>query len=283
MKIFVYGGTGLVSGFVIKQLLEQGHEVYAGTRKPESVKETPNLHWVHVDKDKSGSGLETLDKVDRVFLLSPPGYTDQYSILYPWIERAKSKQIKKVVLMSAIRVDHAPDDAPFRKLEIALENSGLNYTILRPNWFMQNFQTFWISGILKDRKIYFPGGNAKTSFIDVRDIASSVVSALLNDSLNGKGITLTGKESLSHEEVAEKISKATGISVGYVDITPADFKKGLVSAGVPEDYSDFLVYIAGMLKEGYVAPVLNSVKEITGKDPISFEEYAKEYKKVWLN
>ncbi len=283
MKIFVYGGTGLVSGSVVDGLLKLGHEVYAGSRNPESGRKAPNLHWVFADSTKPNEGLVVLDQVDRAFFISPPGQTNQYEILNPWLEKAKAKKLDKFVLMSAIGIDHAPPEAPFRKFEIALETSGVPFTILRPNWFMQNFHTFWISGILKDRKIYFPGGDAKTSFIDSRDIAASAVSALLNDSLNGKGLTLTGKEALTHEEVAKKISKVTGLSIDYVDISPEDFQKGLIEAGLSKEYSEVLLYIANVLKEGHVAPVLTTVQELTGKEPISFDQYAEDHKKSWLN
>ncbi|TGL64319.1 NAD(P)H-binding protein [Leptospira sarikeiensis] len=283
MKVFVYAGTGHISGLVIKKLLDLGHEVYAGTRKPEEGKKSNGLHWVFADATQPNKGLEILEKVERAFFLSPPGYTDQYSVLNPWFEKAKSVKLKKTVLMSAMGVDFAPPEAPFRKLELSLENSGLSYTILRPNWFMQNFQTYWISSILKDKKIYFPAGDAKTSFIHADDIASSVVSVLLDDSFNGKGLTLTGKEAITHGEVADKISKHTGLKIGYEDISPETFKSGLLEAGLPEDYASFMVFIAGALKEGHASPILNTVKEITGKEPISFDQYAEENKKVWLN
>ncbi|TGM53248.1 NAD(P)H-binding protein [Leptospira adleri] len=283
MKVFVYAGTGLVSGLVVDNLLAKGHEVYASSRNPDSGKKAANLHWVKTDASQPNLGLEILDKVDRAFFLCPPGYTDQFSVLNPWIEKAKSKKLQKVVLMTAIGIDHSPEDLPFRKLEISLEKSGLAYNIIRPNWFMQNFQTFWISGILKDKKIYFPGGNAKASFVDARDIASSAVTLLLDDSSSGKGFTLTGKEAITHDEVAQKLSKATGLNIIFADITSEDFKNGLVSAGVSEDYANVLVYIAGALKDGHAAPISNAVKEITGKDPITFDQYAGDNKKAWLN
>lgn len=283
MKIFVYGGTGLVSGLVLEKLLAEGHEVYAGTRHPENGKKAQNLHWVFSDAQKPSEGVEILEKVDRAFFVSPAGYTNQYEILSPWLEKAKAVKLGKFVLMSAMGVEYAPEEAPFRKLEIAIEKSGLNYTILRPNWFMQNFQTYWLSGILKDRKIYFPGGEGKTSFIDARDIASSAVAVLLGDSSNGKGITITGKEALTHAEVAAKISEKTGLKVDYVDITPKDFQAGLIGAGLSEDYAGFMAFIANALKEGHSAPIFASVQELTGKEPISFDQYVQDHKGVWLN
>ena len=171
---------------------------------------------------------------------------------------------------------------PFRKLEIALEQSGLSYNIIRPNWFMQNFQTYWISGILSDKKIYFPGGDAKVSFIHAKDIASTAITLLLTDEFKNQAFALTGKEAITHSDVASKLSKATGLSISYVDITPEDFKKALLGAGLKEDYADFMVFIAGNLKQGHSSPIIDSIKKITGKDPISFDEYAAENKKVWL-
>ncbi len=282
MKVFIYGATGKVGGSVIDLLLAKGHEVFAGTRKPETGRKAAGLTWVAADAANPQLGLEVLDKVDAAFFIAPPGFTDQYAILSPWIARAKEKKLSKVVLMTAMGVEHAPAEAPFRKVELMLESSGLNYNIIRPNWFMQNFQTFWISGILRDGKIYFPGGKAKTSFIDSHDIAQVAAVLLTSDTHKNRAFALTGSEALTHDEVAAKLSSATGKSISYADITPEEFKKGLLSGGVPEDYADFLVFIAGNLREGHSAGVHSSVKDITGKDPIRFDQYAKDNKSAWL-
>lgn len=282
MKVFVYGATGSIGSKVVDGLLNKGHEVYAASRHPEKGKKVTNLHWIYADAQKPNEGVDVLEKVEAAFFISPPGLTDQFSILNPWLEKAKSIKLKKFVLNTAMGVDHAPEEAPFRKLEIAVEKSGLNYNIIRPNWFMQNFQTYWISGILKDKKIYFPGGDAKVSFINVDDIASTAITLLLTDDFKNQAFALTGKEAITHSEVASKLSKATGASISYVDITPDDFKAALLGAGLPEDYADFMVFIAGNLKQGHSSPIVDSVKKITGKDPISFDEYAEQNKKVWL-
>ncbi|WCL50194.1 NmrA family NAD(P)-binding protein [Leptospira sp. GIMC2001] len=282
MKIFVYGGTGTVGGFLIDELLAKGHEVYAGTRNVSNQKAEKNLNWVHVDSNQKTLGLEVLEKVERMFLLSPPGETEQFAILNPWVEKAKSVGISKVVLMTAMGVDSAPPEAPFRKLEIALENSGLNYNIIRPNWFMQNFNSFWIHGILADRKVYFPGGKANVSFIDAHDIASVAASLITDDSKKNLSYNLTGSESIDHDKAASIMSQVTGLDIQYVDVNPDDFYKSLVSAGLSEDYSKFLLYIASALRDGYAAPISNSVKELTGKDPITFEKYARTYKESWI-
>ncbi|TGL85515.1 NAD-dependent epimerase/dehydratase family protein [Leptospira congkakensis] len=281
MKVFVYGGSGLVGGHLVTELLKAGHEVFAGSRKPESQKSSTNLHWVFADSSELNKGLEVLEKVDAAYFLSPPGQTNQYEILSPWIEKAKQVGLKKLVLMTAMGVEHAPPEAPFRKTEILLEGAGIPWNIIRPNWFMQNFHTFWISGIKQDGKIYFPGGSAKTSFIDAKDIAS-VASVLLTTTKNeNQAFTLTGPESIDHNEVANHLTKVSGKTIGYVDVNPKVFESSLVSAGLPKDYAAFLVMIAGALKDGFASPIVDTVKTLTGKDPISFGQYAKENADAW--
>lgn len=283
MKFFIYGGSGLVSSKLIEILLSKGHSVKAGSRNPSEQKQEKNLEWVKVEAYEPKEGLNTLEKVDAAFLLSPPGYTAQYDILYPLVAKAKELNLKKVVLMTAIGVEFAPPEAPFRKLELALIDSGLHYAILRPNWFMQNFNAFWIEGILKDQNIYFPGGDAVVSLIDARDISSTIAEVLVSDKFNNREINLTGSEAISHEQVAKIMTEVLGKKINYVDVDPNDFLKSLISGGLPEDYSNFLLYIAGALREGHASAINSNIKEITGKDPILFKNYVQDYKEAWIN
>ena len=282
MKIFVYGATGQIGSGVVERLLGAGHEVWAATRNPEKQERRENLTWVQVDSARPGSGFEALTEVERAFLMSPPGQADQNEVLGPWVQEAAKAGLQKVVMMTALGLDQAPPEVPFRKLELALINSGLPYNIIRPNWFMQNFNTFWIEGILRDKTIYFPGGEAKTSFIDSRDIVESAFILLTGDEHTGKEFALTGSEALTHDEVAALIGKSTGVDIRYIDVGPEDFRASLVRAGLPEDYADLLVSLAANLAAGYNAGVSGAVKDITGKDPVLFGEYATAYKDAWL-
>ncbi len=281
MKLFIYGATGTVSGALTSKLLQVGHEVFAGTRHPEKMPQQQRLHAVHIDSHNPTENLSVLEKVDGAFLIGPPAVVDAYSALHPLIEKAKSVKLKKLVVMSAYGVEHAPAEAPMRHVELEVESSGIPFNLIRPNWFMQNFHTFWISGILNDAKIYFPGGEAKTSFIDTRDIASVAFELLTGNKHVNTAFTLTGSEPLTHAEVAVKLSKVTPKPVAYVDITSETFQQALLGAGLPSDYVGFLAYIAGALKSGTAASVNDNVKLITGKEPILFDQYATDFKDKW--
>lgn len=274
-KILVIGASGLIGKEIVRELKSKGLTVYESTsRIPEH-----DLQ-VQINLD-TGNGLKSaLSKVDRLFLLSPAGFADQHRILSPVVREAKMQKLKKVVLMTAFGAD-ADETSPFRRLEVELENSGLQFNILRPNWFMQNFNTFWKQGILDEQKIMLPAGNAKTSFIDSRDVSAVAARLLIDDSLKNTNFDLTGPDALTHEDIAKEISNQIGTRVTYSDIDPADLKSELISAGLPEDYVNFLVLIFGFLREGYNSGVTDNVEKILGFKPRSFKDYANDYKQYW--
>ena len=161
----VIGASGTVGSELSRRLAERGHRVLRATSKPAAVGQV-RLDLV------SGEGVAAaFAGVDRAFLLAPPGHVNQHELLVPAIEAARAQGVKKLVLMSAMGAN-ASDELPLRRAELALIGSGLAWNVIRPNWFMQNFHTFWLEGIRTQGKIQLPVGRAKGSFIDARDIAA---------------------------------------------------------------------------------------------------------------
>lgn len=274
--ILVVGANGTVGSELVKLLKAQGYR----TRSTTSKEITNTEEVVHMNM-ATGEGIHrAFEGVDRAFLLSPPGFADQYSLLSPLIQEAKRRGLKKVVLMSAMGAN-ANEATPFRRAEVELEKSGLSYNIVRPNWFLQNFNTFWIQGINEQGKILLPAGSAKASFIDARDISAVSAKLLTTDTWENKDFDITGPQAVDHSEVAAAISKATGRKIEYQEIAPEVFKQGLLKAGAPEEYASFLVMIMGFLKEGYNAKTTEFIKQITGSAPRSLTQYVNDYKSSW--
>ncbi|MDR3607636.1 MAG: SDR family oxidoreductase [Oligoflexia bacterium] len=277
----VVGASGTVGSEIVRLLKEQGHAVRATTSKESRAQNKDGVEWVHLDVG-TGAGIKAaFDGVDRAFFLSPPGYADMYKTLSPLVQEAKRRALKKVVLMTAMGAN-ATETTPFRRVEIELEKSGLTYNIVRPNWFMQNFNTFWVQGIKQQGKILLPAGKAKTSFIDARDISAVAAKLLTGDSLNNRDFDITGPEAIDHDQVAEIISAVSKKNVVYQEVEPSVLQKGLIAAGLPEDYCNFLIMILGFLREGYNAKVTENVQLILGRPPIAFEQYAKDTKQAWI-
>lgn len=274
-RTLVVGANGTVGKEVVRLLQQAGQEVVEATSKPPTRRSQVRLDLA------TGEGVsQALAGVDRAFIMAPPGFTNQDEILTPLIERAAQQKLNRIVLLSALGADVAETN-PLRKAELLVEQSGLPYNVLRPNWFMQNFNSYWIEGILKEQAIKVPVGDARTSFIDARDIAASAAALLTEGEHANRTFELTGSESLTHAEAAALLSSATGSAIRFEDIAPAQMLDQLLAAGLPRPYAEFLIVILGALKEGYAARTTDAVKLITGRAPIRFAQYAQDYRAAW--
>ncbi len=276
-KTLVIGATGTVGTELMRILKSSGIAVRGTTSKPIKATESD---MVQADLS-TGAGLEqAFEGVDKAFLISPPGYADQYRILSKLIQQSIKSHVQKVVLMTAMGAN-ANEESPFRRAEVEFEKSGLIYNIIRPNWFFQNFHTFWIQGIKDHGKILLPAGNALVSFVDTRDISAVAAKLLTTSDYNNRAFDLTGAKPHSHDDVAVALSKATGRKITYQEIAPEALRQGLLTAGLPSDYVEFLLMIFGFLREGYSARVENSVNDLLGRSPITLEDYARDHKNLW--
>ena len=140
------------------------------------------------------------------------------------------------MLNSALGAGDYPKSFPswHRKVEEKLKASGLAYAILRPNSFMQNMQTYYASSIRSQGAFYVAMGNARISFIDVRDLARVAAKVLTSPEHQGQTFELNGPEALTYGEVADKVSRVTGRKVRYVDIPDEAQRKSMLELGMPE-------------------------------------------------
>jgi hypothetical protein len=81
--------------------------------------------------------------------------------------------------------------------------------------------------------------------------------------------------------VAAILSTAAGRSIGYTEVTPEVMRQGLLAAGLPAEYADFLLLILGYFKAGYAERTTDAVQRITGRTPIVFEQYARDHRAAW--
>jgi len=270
-KILVLGATGTVGRPLVNALLAKGETVKAASRGGQPIEGAEGVVFEFGRTETFGPALKS---VDRVYALLPSGYVNSMELLLPFIEAAAARKVK-VVFQSVFGVD-ADDNIPYRQVEIALEKSGTPYVILRPNWFADNFHTFWKAGI-DHGQISLPAGVGKSSFIDARDIAESAAAALTSSAVNGKAFNLTGSEALSYTEAASILSEVLGRPVSYVAVADDAFVATLTGAGVPADYARFLASIFYPVREGWTAIVTGDVEALTGKQPRSLRTYAQDH------
>lgn len=274
-QVLVFGASGTVGSELSRVLTAQGERVLEVTsRLPRAA------HQVQADL-VTGAGLRAaFEGADRAFLLAPPGHVNQDELLGPVIDEARVRGLKKVVLMSAMGAN-ADEGAPLRKAELRLAASGLPYNIIRPNWFMQNFTSYWLPGILERSAIALPTGQGRGSFIDARDIAETAAALLTTSTHDGQAFDLTGAEAFDHADVARLLSAASGRAIRYEDIPPDAMRAGLLSAGMPAAYAEMLVTILGYFKAGAAERITDAVQTITGRPPRSLQAFVQEHAAVW--
>ncbi len=269
-KVLVIGANGTIGQHTVANLVAQGVAVKAASR---SAKAVAGAEAVVFDYTGAVNFDELFKDVSSAYVMVPAGYLNVIELLTPIITEAAKRKVK-VVLQTALGVD-ADESIPYRQVELALERSGTPYVILRPNWFADNFHTYWLHGV-QSGLITVPAAEGKSSFIDVRDIAASAAAALTHDKFNNQAFNLTGPAALSYGEAADVLSNVLNRNVAYQALDDATFVQGLVGAGVPKDYAEFLAVLFHPVREGWAAGVSNAVQELTGHAPRSLETYAQD-------
>jgi uncharacterized protein YbjT (DUF2867 family) len=146
---------------------------------------------------------------------------------------------------------------------------------------MQNFITYHGDTIRAESAFYLPCGNAREAFVDARDIARVAAVALTADGYEGKAYDLLGPEPLTYAEATAKLSAAVGKTIQYVDIPDAEFRKAMLGTGLPESSIDRLASLYRYIAEGNFPTRSSAIKDVTGRDPIAFDQFAREYANAW--
>jgi len=270
--ILVVGATGTVGSSVVETLAKGGHRVRAATRDPAKAKGAEGVRFDYGDPSTFRPALEG---AEGIFLLSPVGHANSHGLVAPFLAEA-TRSGAPIVTMTAAGVEY--DDAvPLRKIELDVERSGAPHVFLRPSWFNQNFDTFWYPTIQSDGVIALPAADAKTAFIDARDIGEAAAAVLTNPAHYGKAYTLTGPEALTYAEAAAILSDVAGRTIRYEPIDDTRFAAALGAAGLPPDYAGLLVALFGFVRQGAASQVDPSLATILGRAPRTLKDYARDY------
>lgn len=287
--ILITGATGTVGSEVIRQLLSVTAKkdiIKAGGRSIENVKRVINsdrVEAVQIDYKKPETIKSALRDVDKVFLLTH-WQSDLVEVESNLLREIKdAENIKHIVKSSVIRADSDPGitgSRLHRQVENIIEGSGITYTFLCANFFMQSFIDFIPQKMKEQGTFYLSAGDGKVSFVDVRDVAAVAIQALTNNNdgkHNGRAYNITGPEAISFGQAARILSKQIGKKIAYVNISDEDARNGMKDAGLDEWTINFFIELYRVMRLGYLSQVSPVVEEITGRRAISFSQFAKDY------
>jgi uncharacterized protein YbjT (DUF2867 family) len=230
--ILVTGATGNVGKELVKKLSTRGERVraFVRCRSQRNAIALPGAEFVEGDFYDFSSFVTALTAVDRLFLLIPSS-PDVERQQKEFVDVAQQKGVRHIVYLSQLGADEHSTKGRFQRYHGAVEShirkSGISFTFLRPNLFMQALLNFRAS-ISSQGALCVPAGNAKISVVDVRDIAAVAERALTEAGHNGKVYEITGPESLTHGEMAATLSLVLGKPVKHVDLSSAAMREALL-------------------------------------------------------
>ena len=277
--ILVTGATGTNGRALLRELAQRGACVRAMLRTVDAAEDLPKgVEPIAGDFDDAASLEKALSGVERAFLLTPS------------TEHAEERQKRFVEIAARVGVRHvvklsqfaASVDSPVRFLryhaavEEALRDSGMAWTFLRPNLFMQGLLQF--AGMIRDKGFFAaPIGTAKVSMVDVRDNAAVAAAALTENGHEARTYTLTGPEALTHAKMAARLSQAAGREIGFVDATDDQLREAMGEAGMPQWQIEGLIEDYAHYARGEASMICDGVAEATDSAPRNFDGFARDY------
>lgn len=274
--ILVTGASGNVGGMVLKKVLESGAPVTAMYRsQADASSAAPKVRVAIADFADKDSLRRAFAGIDALFLVCSP-IPQLVEFESNAIAVAKETGVQNLVLNSALGAGTWTKSFPkwHTETEHALKSSGLGYSILRPNTFMQNITAFFAGTIQSQDAFYSSTGTSRISFVDVEDIAD-VAAALLTREPENRIYELNGPEALNYFEVAERISRVGGRTIHYVDLPMAEQKKALLNNGLPEWTAQALIDLQEYYVQGNGGELSDDIRNVTGHPPRNLDQFLK--------
>jgi uncharacterized protein YbjT (DUF2867 family) len=282
-SILVLGATGTVGRNVLKGLADRGIEVIGASRDPGSAAKRAGIGvpFVEFDYDRPSTFTTAVCDISKVFMTVRPGDEHADVAALPFVKAMSRRKDEHVVLLSAMGAE-LRDDFALRRIELAIEASGMQFTFLRPNWFMQVFSSgSLLQGIKAKGMIALPVGQAKISYIDARDVADVAVESLTDPVHRGKGYTLTGPHALSHDDIAAILSRVSGRSIRYIALEEDEGRQKLKETGFPQEWVERLIGFYRLVRSGWCAPVADEMPALLKHAPRTFDDFAAEHLECW--
>lgn len=258
-KILVLGSTGKTGRRVAEKLQQLHLQLRLGSRNADL-----SFNW-----DEPGNWHQVLNGIEKVYIAFQPDLAVPQAVekIILFTQTALQNKVKKLVLLSGRGEKEAEE------CEQVVISSGMDWTIIRASWFMQNFsEGFFLDSILSN-EMMLPVINAKEPFIDVDDIADVVVASLTEEGHSQKIYELTGPELLSFKTATAIIAGKLGRPIEFNETTMEEYVALLQSFQVPADFIWLIRYLFTELLDGRNESLTNDIERVLGRKPITFDEY----------
>lgn len=291
--ILITGAAGQLGRIVLDQVLASGKvapaSVIAASRDPSKLADYAErgVQVRKVDFDDPAALPAAFAGADRILIISTdvlgePGRRLAQHVAA--VEAAASAGAKRILYTSMPQ----PDDSAVTfagdhlGTENAIKATGLAYTIFRSGWYMENL-FMALPHALQTGQWYSAAGNGRIAHVARRDSGEAIAAGLLASDVTSRTYTLTGDVAYSTEEIAAAASRATGRPLQVVHVTDEELAGGLKAAGLPDFLVPTVVSFDTNTREGKIAMATGDVEELTGRKPMSLDDFLSKNAKALLS
>lgn len=261
-QILVLGATGKTGRRVAEKLTEMGKKVRLGSRSA-----SPAFDWHNPQ-----GWADVLDGIDKAYITFQPDLAvpAAFEAITAFTKEAVAAGVQHLVILSGRGEEEA------QRCEEIVMSSGIDWTVVRCDWFNQNFsESFFMEPILAGH-VAVPRTETKVPYVDVDDIADVVVTSLTEEGNAGKVHELTGPDLLTFSDVLREISEATGREIQLQPIDLEEYAAMLEEHGIPEDYRWLINYLFTNVLDGRNSSTTDGIEQVLRRKPKSFAQYARE-------
>ena len=278
--ILFTGLTGAVGTEIVRLLPEYGIRARGLVRdfgKADALQDA-GVEVVCGELGDPSAVAEALQGCDKAFLLMANA-REQLDLEIRFVDAARAAGVAHLVKMSANGADSNSTSLLKRyhgDAERYIRESGLGYTLVRPNFFMQNM--LHIAGsIVAEDKFYMPMRDGQVGIIDVRDVARFVLDVLTGSGHDGETYEITGPELVSFQDIAVQLSGVMGRKISYIDVPAEDFKQSLVHWVPDEWYVETVSEMFELTAQGRGALLTDNYTRVTGRAPVTLGQFFRDY------
>ncbi len=282
--ILVTGATGSVGSQVVRELRVRDVPVRAFVRDPLKAAEKlgDGVELAIGDYADAASVRLALEGVDRLLLSSADG-PEKVGYETTVIDAAAAGGVERIVKLSTVRAQVGSPLPPFDwhgRIEQHLRRSMVPAVVLRSMFYMTNLLAS-AEQVRLHGALYAPSNGGRIAMIDPRDVAAVATVALTTEGHEGQTYELTGPQAITYGQVAEELSAATGRRVQFLAVPEEVARQGLVGAGTPEWLIEHLIRLFGLIREDTLAATTNAVRDLTGREPRTFSQFAHDHAELF--
>ncbi|WP_344313215.1 NAD(P)H-binding protein [Fodinicola feengrottensis] len=282
--ILVTGAGGTVGSALLDELSALGHQPRRAFHSPAktALASADGLDAVTIDFGQPDTLPAAMAGVQTVFLLGTSG-PSQPEHEGNMVAAARAAGVRRIVKLSAWRADE--DLTPIGRFhhasEQAVRTSGLAWTFLRPNFYLQNFTRRLAASIRDTGGFAQLASDAPIAFVDARDVAAVAARVLVEPGHDEQAYELTGPAALTYAEAATAIGKVLGQPVVFRGLTAAQARAEMLADGIPAGFADILLEVSLAYQHGGADRLTTTVKDLTGREPISLERFVQDHREAF--